>query len=250
MLRIRGLHKRFGERVVLDGVDADAESGSIVTVVGPSGCGKSTLLRCLNGLESFERGRIEVGGFTLDATAPPSSAELTRLRAAVGMVFQELHLFPHLSALDNVTLAPRVVCSVSKPDAERKARSLLELVGLAERATAKPAELSGGQRQRVAIARALAQGARVLLFDEPTSALDPALRSGVCQLLKAVARGAPRNGGEPSEPITLVIVTHDHSLAHELGAVTWALDHGRVRSSTSEPSSARSSNEPGTTGGR
>jgi len=228
MIRIRALHKSFGERVVLDGVDAEAEPGSIVTVVGPSGCGKSTLLRCLNGLEAFDRGRIEVGGFTLDAGSRPSSGELTRLRATVGMVFQELHLFPHLSAVDNVTLAPRVVRSVSKGDAERQAHALLELVGLAERAAAKPAELSGGQRQRVAIARALAQGARVLLLDEPTSALDPALRSGVCRLLNDVARGAPMNGGGDAQPITLVIVTHDHSLAGELGARTWALADGRL----------------------
>jgi ABC-type polar amino acid transport system ATPase subunit len=228
MIRIRGLHKRFGKRIVLDGVEADAEPGAIVTVVGASGCGKSTLLRCLNGLESFDRGRIEIGGFTLDASTPPATAELTRLRAAVGMVFQELHLFPHLSVLDNVTLAPRVVRSVSKPDAERQARSLLELVGLAERATAKPAELSGGQRQRVAIARALAQGARVLLLDEPTSALDPTRRSGVCQLLKDVARGAPTTGSEKSDPITIVVVTHDHSLARELDAATWSLTDGRL----------------------
>jgi ABC-type polar amino acid transport system ATPase subunit len=186
------------------------------------------LLRCLNALEPFDGGRIEVGGFTLDASASPSGEELTRLRAAVGMVFQELHLFPHLSVLDNVTLAPRVVRSVSKADAERQARGLLELVGLAERTAAKPAELSGGQRQRVAIARALAQGARVLLLDEPTSALDPALRTGICQLLRDVARGAPANGGEKSTPLTLVIVTHDHSLAGELGATTWSLADGRL----------------------
>jgi ABC-type polar amino acid transport system ATPase subunit len=228
MIRIHDLHKRFGERIVLDAVDADAEAGSIVTVVGPSGCGKSTLLRCLNGLEPFDRGRIEVGGFTLDASKPSSGAELTRLRAVVGMVFQELHLFPHLSALDNVTLAPRVVRSVSRADAERRAHALLELVGLADRAAAKPAELSGGQRQRVAIARALAQGARVLLLDEPTSALDPALRSDVCRLLKDVAHGAPASAGAESDPITLVIVTHDHSLAGELGATTWTLSDGRL----------------------
>jgi ABC-type polar amino acid transport system ATPase subunit len=228
MIRIHGLHKRFGERVVLDGVEADAAPGAIVTVVGSSGCGKSTLLRCLNGLESFDRGRIEIGGFTLDASVPPSAVELTRLRAAVGMVFQDLHLFPHLSVLENVTLAPRVVRSVPKPEAERRAHALLALVGLGERAAAKPSELSGGQRQRVAIARALAQGARVLLLDEPTSALDPALRSGVCQLLKGVARGAPAHDGASFEPITLVIVTHDHSLAAELDATTWALADGRL----------------------
>jgi polar amino acid transport system ATP-binding protein len=228
MIRIRGLHKRFGERIVLDAVDAEAEPGAIVTVVGPSGCGKSTLLRCLNALAPFDRGRIDVAGFTLEAGAAPSTAELTRLRSAVGMVFQELNLFPHLSALENVTLAPRVVRGVSKQDAERQARSLLELVGLGERAAAKPSELSGGQRQRVAIARALAQGARVLLLDEPTSALDPALRGGVCQLLKDVARGAPARDGTKSEPITLVIVTHDPSLASDLGATTWSLADGRL----------------------
>jgi polar amino acid transport system ATP-binding protein len=228
MIRIRGLHKRFGERTVLDSVDAEAEPGAIVTVVGASGCGKSTLLRCLNGLETFERGRIEVGGFVLDASTLPSGDELTRLRAAVGMVFQELHLFPHLSALENVTLAPRVVRGVSRTDAQRQAQALLELVGLAERAEAKPSELSGGQRQRVAIARALAQGAKVLLLDEPTSALDPALRSGVCQLLKNVARGTPGDDGNQAGPITLVIVTHDHSLAAELGARTWTLADGKL----------------------
>jgi ABC-type polar amino acid transport system ATPase subunit len=228
MIRIRGLHKRFGERIVLDAVDAAADAGSIVTVVGPSGCGKSTLLRCLNGLEPFDRGRIEIGGFTLDPSVPSTGTDLTRLRAAVGMVFQDLHLFPHLSVLENVTLAPRVVRSVSRAEADRQAHALLALVGLADRAAAKPSELSGGQRQRVAVARALAQGARVLLLDEPTSALDPALRSDICQLLKEVARGAPTSADAKSDPITLVIVTHDHSLATELGATTWALSDGRL----------------------
>src|SRR5688572_18420367 len=113
MIRIRGLHKRFGETTVLDAIDVEAEAGSMIAIVGASGSGKSTLLRCLNGLESFDRGEIEIAGFKLTAATPPTSEELTRLRSAVGMVFQELHLFPHLTALENVTLAPRVVRKVS-----------------------------------------------------------------------------------------------------------------------------------------
>ncbi len=228
MIRIRDLHKRFGARSVLAGVDAEAPEGAIVTVVGASGSGKSTLLRCLNGLEPFDHGQIDVAGFTLGPGPGPSADELTRLRAAVGMVFQELHLFPHLSALDNVTLAPRVVRRVTRAEAERDARALLELVGLGDRAAARPSELSGGQRQRVAIARALAQGAKVLLLDEPTSALDPALRRDVCELMRRVARGTSLHGEARVSPLTLVIVTHDAALSHELGAVTWALSGGRV----------------------
>jgi polar amino acid transport system ATP-binding protein len=227
MIRIRGLHKRFGDRVVLDGIDVEVEEGAIVAVVGPSGGGKSTLLRCLNGLEPFDRGQIDVAGFRLTAEALPSSAELTRLRAAVGMVFQDLHLFPHLTALQNVTLAPRVVRKIPAPQAEREGRALLDLVGLGERASTKPPQLSGGQRQRVAIARALAQGARVLLLDEPTSALDPALRAEVAGLLEKVSRSVAATGGD-SAPLTLVLVTHDEKLASDLGATTWTLRKGRL----------------------
>jgi polar amino acid transport system ATP-binding protein len=225
MIRIRDLHKNYGGRAVLAGLDAEAQEGTIVTLVGPSGSGKSTLLRCFNGLERFDRGTLEVAGFRLEGGRPPSPSELLRLRAAVGMVFQELHLFPHLSVLDNVTLAPRVVHRTPRAQAERHARELLELVGLGERAASRPAELSGGQKQRVAIARAVAQGARVLLLDEPTSALDAALREDMRELLQRAARGEVTPG---ARPLTLVVVTHDRSLAASLGGVTWTLEGGRV----------------------
>src|SRR5690606_20749149 len=176
---------------------------------------------CLNGLERFDAGSIEIAGFTL-RPEPPSQSELTRLAGAVGMVFQELHLFPHLSVLDNVTLAPRVVRRVPRVDAEREARAWLELVGLGDRERARPAELSGGQRQRVAIARALAQGARVLLLDEPTSALDRALSAEVCTLIRRVARGE-LSGMRRAEPLTVVVVTHDEAVATELGTVLWRM---------------------------
>jgi len=226
MIRIRGLHKRFGERVVLDGVDAEAEEGSIVSIVGASGSGKSTLLRCLNGLIPFDRGTIEIAGFRLESGGTTPARELTRLRAAVGMVFQDLHLFPHLTVLENVTLAPRVVRGTPVRDAERDGRALLELVGLGDRASARPSELSGGQRQRVAIARALAQGASVLLLDEPTSALDPKLRKEVAMLLRDLAGGI--GGDNEREKLTLVVVTHDHGLATDLGGVTWTFHAGRI----------------------
>jgi ABC-type polar amino acid transport system ATPase subunit len=231
MIRIHGLCKAHAGRTVLDGVEAEASAGSVVAVVGPSGSGKSTLLRCLNGLTSFDAGTLEIAGFRLRGGAALAPDEARRLRATVGMVFQDLHLFPHLSALDNVTLAPRVVHRTPRAEAERHGHALLELVGLGDRAAARPAELSGGQRQRVAIARAVAQGARVLLLDEPTSALDAALREDVRELLLRVARGelSERPG---AEPLTLVIVTHDPAFATALGGVTWTLESGRVRASS------------------
>jgi polar amino acid transport system ATP-binding protein len=227
MIRIHGLHKRFGATAVLDDVRAEAPPGAIVALLGASGSGKSTLLRCLNGLTSFDAGVLEIAGFQLEGGRPPAPRELLRLRAAVGMVFQDLHLFPHLCALDNVTLAPRVVGKLARAKAERHALSLLEQLGLADRARARPFELSGGQRQRVAIARAVAQGARVLLLDEPTSALDPALRRDVAGLLRRVASGEI-SAAEASEPLTLVIVTHDEAIARELATVTWHLQGGRI----------------------
>ena len=224
MIRITGLHKAFAGSSVLAGIDANVAQGKIVALLGASGSGKSTLLRCLNGLETFDAGTLEIAGFSLKAGAHDHRT-LQALRAKVGIVFQEFHLFSHLSVLDNVTLAPRVAQRVARPQAEAQARELLGRVGLAERAGAMPRELSGGQKQRVAIARALAQGVSVLLLDEPTSALDPELREEVRDVLREVARGAHSGSGAG---LTIVLVTHEHALAHELADEIWTLAGGAI----------------------
>jgi glutamine transport system ATP-binding protein len=228
MIRIAGLQKAFAGTPVLDGVDASVEEGQIVALLGASGSGKSTLLRCLNGLETFDGGTLEVAGFALTPGAHDARL-LQALRAKVGMVFQEFHLFSHLSVLDNVTLAPRVARGIPRQQAEAQARELLAQVGLAERADAMPRQLSGGQKQRVAIARALAQGVRVLLLDEPTSALDPELREEVREVLRRVARGAHDRVGSG---LTILLVTHEHALAHELADEIWTLDAGKITGKT------------------
>jgi glutamine transport system ATP-binding protein len=226
MIRIAGLHKSFAGAPVLGGVDASVEEGKIVALLGASGSGKSTLLRCLNGLETFDTGTLEVAGFKLQPGAHDARL-LQALRGKVGMVFQEFHLFSHLSVLDNVTLAPRVVRGTPRDQAEARARELLDQVGLADRADAMPRQLSGGQKQRVAIARSLAQGVRVLLLDEPTSALDPELREEVREVLRRVARGAHDSAGSG---LTILLVTHEHGLAHELADEIWTLDAGKIAS--------------------
>ncbi len=225
MIRIRGLRKSFAGRTVLDGVDAEVREGAVVALLGPSGSGKSTLLRCLNGLERFDHGSVELAGITLTPAAPPSDA-LTRLRSAVGMVFQEFHLFPHLDVLDNVTLAPRVVNKLERSAAEQKARELLHVLGLGERVRARTFELSGGQKQRVALARALVRGVRVLLLDEPTSALDPALKSEVRELLRRVRRGELSEGSK--QPLTMLVATHELDLARELADEVWSMSDGQI----------------------
>ncbi|MDP9150949.1 MAG: amino acid ABC transporter ATP-binding protein [Myxococcota bacterium] len=219
MIRIRGLGKRFGERRVLEAIDADVAEGQCVAIVGPSGCGKSTLLRCLNGLEPFDEGVADVSGFLLAAGVRPDREKLRALRTAVGMVFQELQLFPHLTAIENVALAPRVVAPNGRSSALSSARELLARVGLGERVGAYPHELSGGQRQRVAIARALAMPLRVLLLDEPTSALDPGMRGEVRDVLQTLAR---------ETSLTIVLVTHDARLADELADCMWIMKEGRI----------------------
>lgn len=229
MIRVRGLCKAFAGTPVLGGIDASVDAGKIVALLGASGSGKSTLLRCLNGLETFDVGTLEIAGFSLRPGAHDARL-LQALRAKVGMVFQEFHLFPHLSVLDNVTLAPRVARGVPRSEAERHARELLAQVGLGDRAEAMPRELSGGQKQRVAIARALAQGVSVLLLDEPTSALDPELREEVREVLRRVARGGRDTAGTP---LTVVLVTHEHALAHELADEIWTLAAGVIESRSS-----------------
>ena len=215
MIAVEKLEKRFEARTVLAGVSVRFEKGKVSSLVGPSGGGKSTLLRCLNYLESFDEGEIEIARVRL-APAMRDHAPLRALRTSVGMVFQQFNLFPHLTALDNITLAARVVHKRPAAEAVRDARDLLERLGLGDRAASYPAQLSGGQKQRVAIARALAQKPRVLLFDEPTSALDPALRKDVMEVMRSLAR----------EGMTMLVVTHDTALASELANRVWSLEGG------------------------
>jgi len=219
IIRIRGLRKSFGANAVLNGIDFDVEPSQVVVVIGPSGSGKSTFLRCCNGLEVPEGGRVEICGRTLvDSGRLLPDAELNALREEVGMVFQSFNLFPHLSALHNVALAPRKLRGLSRLQADAEARALLEKVGLAEKADAMPASLSGGQKQRVAIARALAMKPRVMLFDEPTSALDPELVGEVLQVMKVLA----------GEGMTMMVVTHEMNFAREVADVVVVMDHGTI----------------------
>jgi polar amino acid transport system ATP-binding protein len=219
MVRIRGLRKAYGDHVVLNGIDFDVQPSQVVVVIGPSGSGKSTFLRCCNGLEQPEGGRIDICGHTLvnEGKMLPEH-DLNALREEVGMVFQSFNLFPHLSVIDNVTLGPRKLHKVSRAEAEKQARVLLEKVGLAHKADAMPASLSGGQKQRVAIARALAMKPRVMLFDEPTSALDPELVGEVLQVMKLLAK----------EGMTMMVVTHEMDFAREVGDVVVVMDGGGI----------------------
>jgi len=218
VIQIRDVHKRYGNRDVLRGIDADVAAGEVIAIIGPSGGGKSTLLRCLNYLAPCDHGSIEIAGFTLRPGLDPAAPMMRELRAAVGMVFQDLHLFPHLSVLDNITVAPRVVHKRPAAQARREAQDLLARLGLGDRADSYPSQLSGGQKQRVAIARALAQKPRVLLFDEPTSALDPALRNDVLEVMRLLAR----------DGMTMLIVTHDIALSTVLADRIWTVEEGAL----------------------
>jgi ABC-type polar amino acid transport system ATPase subunit len=218
VISVRSLSKRHGEREVLVGVTATVERGETIAIVGPSGGGKSTLLRCLNYLEGFDAGEVEIAGLALRPGMAGGDPALRRLRTRVGMVFQQFNLFPHLTALDNITLAPRVVKRASRGDAEAAARALLDRVGLADRAGAYPHELSGGQQQRIAIARALAQQPDVMLFDEPTSALDPEMRDDVMEVIRGLAGAG----------MTMLVVTHEMQFAHDIASRVWVIDRGTI----------------------
>jgi ABC-type polar amino acid transport system ATPase subunit len=218
MVRIERLRKSLGQRQILRGIDAHVDEGETIAIVGPSGGGKSTFLRCLNGLTSFDVGSIEIAGFSLAPGTPPDAPELRALRASVAMVFQSFNLFPHLTALQNVSLGPLHVLRQPAAAARERGMALLSRVGLADRGDALPAQLSGGQQQRVAIARALAMDPRVLLLDEPTSALDPQMRGEVLAVLRDLARSG----------MTMLVVTHEMAFARAAASRVWIFDDGRL----------------------
>ncbi len=214
LLSLRGVRKTYGTNVVLDNFDLDVDAGQCVVLIGASGSGKSTLLRCVNLLETVDDGVIELDGE--DITDPRANAD--RIRSGIGIVFQSYNLFPHLSVLDNVTLAPIRVHGVPKAAARTKAMEMLDRVGLADKATARPDNLSGGQQQRAAIARALVNNPKLMLLDEVTSALDPELVGEVLDLLKALK----------SDGITMLVCTHEMTFAREVADQICFLDQGRL----------------------
>jgi ABC-type polar amino acid transport system ATPase subunit len=222
MIRVTNVVKSHGPARILDGVSVEFARGQVAAVVGPSGSGKSTLLRCVNGLEPFEAGEIAVGdGLKLTGGTAPPRDTLLALRRAVGMVFQQFNLFPHMTALRNVMSGP--VYALGKPadEAEATARRLLDRVGLADKADAKPAQLSGGQQQRVAIARALAVNPAAILFDEPTSALDPKMAAEVMRVIDDLA-------GDEQFQATMVIVSHDIVAVSRVADTITILERGWV----------------------
>ena len=202
MISVKDLHKSFGGVTVLDGISTQVERGDVVCIIGPSGSGKSTFLRCLNRLETPDSGQILLDG--VDLTDPRT--DLDRQRMKMGMVFQQFNLFPHMTVLKNLTMAPMLLKKESQQTAEQRAMTLLDRVGLADRAGEYPARLSGGQKQRIAIVRALCMEPEVLLFDEPTSALDPEMVGEVLDVMKELAQSG----------MTMVVVTHEMGFAREI----------------------------------
>lgn len=213
MIDIKNLHKSFGDHEVLKGIDLHINSQEVVVIIGPSGSGKSTLLRCMNLLEVPTSGSVVVDGMDLTG-----DANINKAREEIGMVFQRFNLFPHMTVLKNITLAPMKVRNISREEAEKTARELLERVGLGDKADAYPPQLSGGQQQRVAIARALAMKPKVMLFDEPTSALDPEMVNEVLDVMKSLA----------NDGMTMAVVTHEMGFAREVGDRLLFVDGGTI----------------------
>jgi polar amino acid transport system ATP-binding protein len=213
-LELEGVHKHFGANHVLRGVDLNVDEHEVVCLIGPSGCGKSTLLRCINALEEIDGGTIHIDG----EQASGRGVDLDGLRQDVGIVFQSFNLFPHMTVLENVTLAPRKVLRLSRNDAADRAHTLLSRIGLDEKASDYPDRLSGGQQQRVAIVRALAMQPRLLLLDEITSALDPELVSEVLNIVRELA----------AEGMTMLLATHEMSFAREVSSKVCFLDAGVI----------------------
>lgn len=224
MIRALDIYKNFGHLKVLKGVSLTLEKGEVVAIIGPSGSGKSTFLRCLNRLETIDRGMIEVEGEIMVQNGPDGRAvysdekRISSIRRKMGMVFQNFNLFPHKSVLENLVLAPVLVNKVSREEAEKRALELLEKVGLKNKANNYPFELSGGQQQRVAIARALAMNPDIMCFDEPTSALDPELTGEVLKVMKDLAL----------EHMTMIVVTHEIGFAREVAHRVIFMDNGVI----------------------
>lgn len=213
MIDIKNLHKSFGDHEVLKGIDLHINPQEVVVIIGPSGSGKSTLLRCMNLLEVPTTGSVIVDGMDLTG-----GADINKAREEIGMVFQRFNLFPHMTVLKNITLAPMKVRNISQEEAEKTARELLKRVGLGDKADAYPPQLSGGQQQRVAIARALAMKPKVMLFDEPTSALDPEMVNEVLDVMKSLA----------NDGMTMAVVTHEMGFAREVGDRLLFVDGGTI----------------------
>ena len=214
MIKVENLHKHFGKLEVLKGIDYEVQEKEVVCVIGPSGSGKSTFLRCMNLLEEVTDGTIYIEGVKIN----DPKANINDIRTEVGMVFQQFNLFPHMSVLDNITMAPMQIRKLKKVDAEELALELLDKVGLREKAHNYPQQLSGGQQQRVAIARALAMKPKIMLFDEPTSALDPEMVKEVLDVMKNLAK----------EGMTMVIVTHEMGFAREVSDRVLFMDGGYI----------------------
>ena len=224
MVKAEAVHKRFGRLEVLKGVSLEVAAGEVMCLLGPSGSGKSTLLRCINHLEKINSGRLSVDGELVgyrqvgEKLHELREGEVARKRSQIGMVFQHFNLFPHMTALDNVTCAPMRVKNESRDGAEARARELLDQVGLGDKVDAYPSQLSGGQQQRVAIARALAMEPKLMLFDEPTSALDPELVGDVLDVMRSLAE----------DGMTMIVVTHEMGFAREVGDTVVFMDGGVV----------------------
>ena len=214
MIRIEDIHKWFGNFHVLKGITENINKGEVVVICGPSGSGKSTFIRCINRIEEVQQGAIHVEGRNISA----SDVDINKLRADIGMVFQHYNLYPHITVLKNITLAPIKVKKMHRKEAEELAYGLLEKVGIHDQAHKYPAELSGGQQQRVAIARGLAMKPKIMLFDEPTSALDPEMINEVLNVMKALAR----------EGMTMIVVTHEMGFAREVAHRIFFMDFGKI----------------------
>jgi polar amino acid transport system ATP-binding protein len=214
VIKVANLKKQFGKLQVLKGIDENIEKGEVVVVIGPSGSGKSTFLRCLNLLEQPTSGEIIFDGVSITEKIN----DINKQREKMGMVFQQFNLFPHLTVMENITIAPIKVKGMSKDEAERKAIDLLKRVGLEDKVNTYPNKLSGGQKQRIAIVRALAMSPEVMLFDEPTSALDPEMVGEVLEVMKSLAK----------EGMTMIVVTHEMGFAKEVGSRVLFMDEGVI----------------------